>query len=252
MILLDRMALIVRPKRRFVDWVNGLGTATPKLTIEEARTNPTVYLVTGVGDQDGRAPLSDIVDAYADEIFESELEGWSSDESAWPQNRSPHTFRQFFDAEMAEIVEDADEDEPLVADLDPDADDLDPDSGELDPDADELDYEDDELDADAGTGPPEADFTAIAQMMQRCAWCGREIAEDEQALPVGFARLLPAADGERGPATRFPLPRAGRILMGVRPPFEPEGAPDTKVILTVCSEACRAGLVVAVEDEKKG
>ena len=29
MILLDRMALIVRPKRRFVDWVNGLGTATP-------------------------------------------------------------------------------------------------------------------------------------------------------------------------------------------------------------------------------
>jgi hypothetical protein len=34
---LARMALIVRPKRRLVDWVNGRGAIRPKLTMQPAR-----------------------------------------------------------------------------------------------------------------------------------------------------------------------------------------------------------------------
>lgn len=245
MILLDRMALIVRPKRRFVDWVNGLGI-TPKLTIEEARTNPTVYLVAGIGDGDGPTPLSDVVDNYAEGLFEAQLEGWSDDESAWPQSRSPHTFRQYFDAEMAEVVEDVDEDLPIGFDDDPDFDDDD----DVDDDDDDADSDEDDDFADVAIS--DEALEELSGVMRHCAWCGKDITEGRGALPVGFARRQPAADVDEGPIVEFPMPRAGRVLTGVRPLFDAEGGADTTVLLTVCSEACRAGLVVAVEEEKKG
>lgn len=44
-------------------------------------------------------------EGYA-EIFERELYGWHTDESAWPQSRSLKMFREWFEIELHSVIED--------------------------------------------------------------------------------------------------------------------------------------------------
>jgi hypothetical protein len=63
--LLNRTAVIVRPKRRFLEWINRLPDAGKPLTIEEAASLRMVYLA-ATGD---RTPdVSEIIDIYWEEI----------------------------------------------------------------------------------------------------------------------------------------------------------------------------------------
>ena len=106
--VLNRTAFVVRPKRRFVDWVNGLELDGPAMTLEEARTNASIYLVREA-DLD---EASGLVEEYALEVFEEELASWCSDEERWPRNRTAHVFRDWFDVEHIDLVTDL-EDTPL-------------------------------------------------------------------------------------------------------------------------------------------
>lgn len=103
--ILNRTALVVRPKRRFVEWANSLEHDGPKMTLEEARTNASLYLVR----EDDVDEASDIVDEYALEVFEEELWGWCADEDQWPKNRTAHVFRDWFDVEHIDLVGDLEE-----------------------------------------------------------------------------------------------------------------------------------------------
>jgi hypothetical protein len=40
------------------------------------------------------------------EVFEHELFGWHTDESAWPQNRTLALFQEWFDIELHSMVDD--------------------------------------------------------------------------------------------------------------------------------------------------
>jgi len=44
-------------------------------------------------------------DVFA-EVFERELFGWHTDETAWPKNRNLALFREWFDIEIHSVVED--------------------------------------------------------------------------------------------------------------------------------------------------
>src|SRR5438094_22074 len=112
--IVNRTALIVRPKRRLVEWVNRVRTEGPPLTLDEARTMPTVYLVEGIDSLD---ETTELVDEYAVDIFEEQLASWSEDETAWPANRTPHLFRDWFDVEVVETVVDT-TGTPLIDDQD--------------------------------------------------------------------------------------------------------------------------------------
>jgi hypothetical protein len=115
--VVNRVALVVRPKRRYVEWVNGL-EADRAVTLEEARGRPTVYLVDA---EDEPIDETALIDAYAQELFEQELGQWELDDQHWPPNRTPHVFRDWFDVELVDLVLDADADVPLVDDGVPDA-----------------------------------------------------------------------------------------------------------------------------------
>jgi hypothetical protein len=248
MLLLARAALIVRPKRRFVDWVNAIDHGGPKYSIEEARTNPTVYLVYfGPGDQE--RPFSEFVDEVAEEVFEAQLSQWSEDEAAWPANRSPHGFRQFFDVEFADTVCDVDEDDPISVDEDVERD-LDEgyDEDLYDEDEDSEDEEAQDLDEDELQSLHE-----LAVIVSRCAWCERDLPEDGPRIAVAFARIHPPESDEDPDSSvvAFPLRHIGRTLIGVRPPPGEDPIPGADLVITVCSEACRAALIVAVEKEKE-
>ena len=109
--LLNRTAVIVRPKRRFLEWINRLPDAGKPLTIEQAASLRMVYLA-ATGDK--TPEVSEIIDIYREDIFEESLSGWTHDESLWPPNRTPHVFRDWFDVDCIDGVADADPSEPLT------------------------------------------------------------------------------------------------------------------------------------------
>ena len=98
--MLNRAALIVRPKQPFLDWAAGLDDSglVPDVTGEQ-----TVYLVPEFESDEER--LRVLKRVYA-EIFERELDGWHTDPSAWPQKRDFKTFQAWFSIELHSVVED--------------------------------------------------------------------------------------------------------------------------------------------------
>ncbi|MGH9257134.1 MAG: hypothetical protein ACRD3C_21450 [Vicinamibacterales bacterium] len=109
--LLNRAALIVTPRRRFLEWVNRLPDCGKPLTIEDAPSLRTVYLA-ATGDE--VPPLADLIEIYWEEIFEESLDDWTHDESLWPVNRTSHVFRDWFQVDCIDGVVDADPDEPVT------------------------------------------------------------------------------------------------------------------------------------------
>jgi hypothetical protein len=98
--MINRGALIVRPKQPFLDWAARLDDSG---IVPDAEGEQTVYLIPEFeDDQEASAVLKRI---YA-EVFERELWGWHTDESAWPQNRTLAMFREWFDIELHSVVED--------------------------------------------------------------------------------------------------------------------------------------------------
>lgn len=104
---INRFALIVRPKRRYMEWANGLDTDGPRLTVDELPSLTEVYLLDAT---DSEADREELIDTYAEEIWEQQLDEWSTDETTWPVNRTPHTLRDWFDLTFVDMVFDADPD----------------------------------------------------------------------------------------------------------------------------------------------
>lgn len=108
---LNRIALIVTPKRRFLDWVNRLPGKTKPLTPDDLPSHRMVYLA-ATGDE--VPPLEELIDTYWADVFEESLDGWTHDESLWPANRTPHVFRDWFHVDCIDGIADADPHEPLT------------------------------------------------------------------------------------------------------------------------------------------
>jgi hypothetical protein len=214
---LNRTALIVRPKRRYKEWADSVATGDddPIFDLDQARLSPTVYLIAAPPDDD----LEDLIDEYAGEIFEAQLELWHLDEADWPANRSAHVFRDWFDVTLADIVSDLDPSEPL--DLDPEDDD----------DHEEM--------LDALRGDSDAPLT--------CSWCAREIGEDD---PVATVSLK----GERPPQPKpglIDLSVAGRDFVALAPSDDSEaGRQGIMAMVLFCGDDCAAAFREAWKKER--
>lgn len=98
--MVNRAALIVRPKQPFLDWAARLDDSG---LVPDVDGEKTVYLIPEFeSDEEGLRLLKRV---YA-EIFERELDGWHTDSSAWPQRRDFKTFQQWFSVELHSVVED--------------------------------------------------------------------------------------------------------------------------------------------------
>ncbi len=108
--LVRRVALIVRPTQYYVDWANTIGGRAPGMSLLEARADPSVYLVNAVPEY----VLRD--ERYLLEIFENELEAWTSDETRWPQERTTGLFHAWFEVALADQLWDLDEQDSMFED----------------------------------------------------------------------------------------------------------------------------------------
>ena len=109
--LLNRTALLVRPKQPFVDWVNSLEEDASLLLAQGDSINDhNIYLVDEVLDDNH---LENVLRRIHRFIFESELFGWWTEERDWPKQRGYKTFRAWFNVEYHTMITDLGK-KPLV------------------------------------------------------------------------------------------------------------------------------------------
>ena len=100
--MINRSAIVVRPRQSFLDWVHTVDDADlPEVTTEEMV--PTLYLVPAYDDP---VDAERILERLHGEIFCRELEAWFADEECWPRDRSLGRFKEWFDVEPLAVVED--------------------------------------------------------------------------------------------------------------------------------------------------
>lgn len=98
--MLNRGVLIVRPKQPYLDWAAGLDDSG---LLPDPSDEKTIYLIPSF-ESDEQAWK--IVEEIYSEVFENELYGWHTDETAWPQNRDFKMFQDWFEIELHSVVED--------------------------------------------------------------------------------------------------------------------------------------------------
>jgi hypothetical protein len=98
--MLNRGVVIVRPKQPYLDWAAGLDDSglVPNPTGER-----TIYLIPSYEDDEA---AWEILEALHPAIFENELYGWHTDETAWPKGRDFAMFKEWFEIELHSVVED--------------------------------------------------------------------------------------------------------------------------------------------------
>jgi hypothetical protein len=107
----NRAVIIVRPKAPFIEWVRSADDESKHITAADIAEEPNVYLVSDYEIDSGRDQL--IADNY-EEIFEEELNGWITDESAWPKKRDLKTFKEWFHVDFHSVVFDLSDEDYLI------------------------------------------------------------------------------------------------------------------------------------------
>ena len=102
--LINRSAVIVKAKQPYIDWANHFDDGGPTLTLEDARTNASVFLVDDIEDE---ADSTRCLKKFYGRIFRYELQEWVTDPKTWPQARDLKTFLDWFDVEIVMMVIDA-------------------------------------------------------------------------------------------------------------------------------------------------
>jgi hypothetical protein len=103
--VLNRAALVVRPKEPYIRWATGLDKDAPHYR-SNLREQVEVYLVPEYeNDPDGTRAIRQVFST----IFASELDAWHTDPARWPQVRDLATFHEWFAVEFVSMVTDLDE-----------------------------------------------------------------------------------------------------------------------------------------------
>ena len=101
--MLNRSAIVVKPRQPFLDWLHTADPTSHRLTLRELSREPTVYLIPGCDtEEDVRAVLRDL----SEEIFIEQLAGWFTDENTWPRGRSFDVFCRWFDFQHHSVLVD--------------------------------------------------------------------------------------------------------------------------------------------------
>lgn len=100
--LLNRSAIVVRPREPFLRWATAALAEDPE-GAAELRNAVSIYLVPqDPNEEQESAPL----EGFFAEIFANELESWCSDSELWPAKRDFASFREWFEVTAESIVHD--------------------------------------------------------------------------------------------------------------------------------------------------
>jgi hypothetical protein len=105
--MINRAAVILKYKEPGVQWINDADPYhdDPQISLEGVNHDRTVYLISDRDADDDKA-LARWIKANYEVLFEAELEGWYTDESLWPQQRTFKLFQKWFEVECHTMIED--------------------------------------------------------------------------------------------------------------------------------------------------
>jgi len=108
--MLNRSALVVKPKQPFVDWLHNADPTSHKLTLRDLTREPTIYLIP---ECDTEEDVREVLRKLCEEIFVAQLAGWFRAEESWPQDLGFDVFCLWFDFQHHSMLVDL-ADEPLI------------------------------------------------------------------------------------------------------------------------------------------
>ena len=114
MALLNRSALVVKPKQPFLEWLHAADPTSQRLTLADLSRESTIYLIP---ECDTPADVEDVLYELCEAIFIEQLAGWYTDRKAWPRDRGFDAFRRWFEYQHHSMLVDL-SDEPLIAESD--------------------------------------------------------------------------------------------------------------------------------------
>lgn len=89
----NRAAIVVQPKKPFVDWVNSVDGEHSKVSLDEICDDYSCYLIPEVL---SRREQKEYLEQNYVGIFFNEASCWHADRSAWPSQPSFRTFLEWF------------------------------------------------------------------------------------------------------------------------------------------------------------
>jgi len=99
--VINRAAILVRPKESFARWASHVCQNAHEVTVEELRKEATVFMVEAVESEDD---VERVMRRYSEEIFEFLLWECCSEKDLWPPRRDWETFREWVDADYYRLV----------------------------------------------------------------------------------------------------------------------------------------------------
>lgn len=100
MVEIDRMALILKPKQAFIEWLKTV-VQDPELPDETLIVDPTVVLIPVI---DSDEDLGIYINEHCRQWLEHEFASWCINEKEWPINRDLDTFQKYFDVSVHSLV----------------------------------------------------------------------------------------------------------------------------------------------------
>ena len=92
--LINRSAIVVRPRQPFLNWLQRVDPTSAYLALDDLRRQPTIYLLP---ECDSKEQALEFLREISREIFEEQLNGWHRVASVWPSGRDLATIRIWFE-----------------------------------------------------------------------------------------------------------------------------------------------------------
>jgi len=195
MSFLYRFGITITRKQPYIEWANSFEDGV-ELTEELAHDRRTIYLVPETTQDPDHDAL---LDEFWEQIFETELGAWMTDDVDWPTPLTRELFDCWFDAEVTGSVYDLTPEEPLT----------------------HLDVE----------------FSDLEAVMHCCGWCEAEL-DDHTGRLVAFKADRTRLAHRAGLAVAVPIDDE-RTVIGAMSPDESDAARQGEdVVFRACSRRC--------------
>lgn len=100
---INRQVIVVKPKAPYIEWINLLPDMDQPIEDDELNNDCTSCLIPHFDYKEGSR---NYIKKIYKQIFEVELESWTTDEQLWPQKRNYSLFQKWFVIEIhSEVID---------------------------------------------------------------------------------------------------------------------------------------------------
>jgi hypothetical protein len=101
--VLNRCAIVLRPKRPFLSWIETVQRTMPKEYRIDVDDDQTVYLIPS---SESWNSIDEVLASMYPAMFEHELSEWYDDPALWPKPRTLKMFKEWFKVEVSTMIVD--------------------------------------------------------------------------------------------------------------------------------------------------